>query len=421
MKHGKKTLKNIIIVNDYAYINGGAAKVAIQSAMALTEVADINVFYFSAVGPIDENLKNSTVRTTCLFIDDINSCNNTHRVLSGIWNTKAKKSFKSFLQDFSNEDTVIHFHGWVKSLSSSTIALAMKMGFTSIISLHDYFTLCPNGGFYNFHTQSICNKRPMSMQCIICNCDKRNYAQKIWRVLRQIVQDRYVRYNSKLAFISLSDINERIVREFVKSKKLIRVQNPVQLAPQMIVDCTRSNVYLFVGRLSSEKGAELFCQAIEDLKTEYNIMGVVIGDGECRKDLNQKYPNVSFWGWKSAEEVSYYMQTSRVVVIPSKWYEAAPPLLELEAYSASLPSIISDCCAATELIKDGENGYIFKSNDIESLKETIIKTMDDNALKEVQENIKKSMTPKLYELSTHANRLINVYENCLNDIKSEEE
>ena len=53
-----------------------------------------------------------------------------------------------------------------------------------ILTLHDYFTLCPCGGFYDYKSKKVCNKSPMSLKCILCNCDKRNYPQKIWRVIR---------------------------------------------------------------------------------------------------------------------------------------------------------------------------------------------------------------------------------------------
>ena len=42
-------LKNIIIVNDINYINGGAAKVAINTAKAFENDEKINVYFFSSV------------------------------------------------------------------------------------------------------------------------------------------------------------------------------------------------------------------------------------------------------------------------------------------------------------------------------------------------------------------------------------
>ena len=81
----EKELKNIIVAYDYADINGGAAKVAIESAIALSKNS-INVYYFAAVGPIDEKLKQSKVVVKCLNIQYINHGNSIAAINNGIWN-----------------------------------------------------------------------------------------------------------------------------------------------------------------------------------------------------------------------------------------------------------------------------------------------------------------------------------------------
>ena len=53
-----KKIKNIIVINDFDYIQGGASKVAIQTANMLVESdMDLNVFFFSAVHGDEEALK----------------------------------------------------------------------------------------------------------------------------------------------------------------------------------------------------------------------------------------------------------------------------------------------------------------------------------------------------------------------------
>ena len=49
-------LKNVVIVNDWASIEGGAANVAINSAIGLAEM--YSVYLFSALHPIDSRLRN---------------------------------------------------------------------------------------------------------------------------------------------------------------------------------------------------------------------------------------------------------------------------------------------------------------------------------------------------------------------------
>ena len=290
--------------------------------------------------------------------------------------------------------------------------MACKKGFKAIVTLHDYFTLCPNGGFYDYKKKRICNRKPMSIGCMFCNCDKRNYAQKIWRVARQVVQDKNVRKNSNVAYISISQKNEQVVKPYVKSKEFYRVDNPIQLADGFIEDCSKSNRFLYVGRLSDEKGIELFCQAIKDLKIDYKIEGIVVGGGDILDKLKTDYPEIQFEGWKTSDEVKAYIKSARVLVLPSKWYEGAP-LTILEAMSAGLPCIVSDCTSAVELISDGKNGYLFNSGSLESLKEKMLLAMKDE-IKLIQKNVKE-VDYGIYNANAHIKRLLTVYENILKE------
>ena len=51
--------KTIVIVYDGAVINGGAAKIAIQSAVELAKNPDINMIYFAANAEVDECLQSN--------------------------------------------------------------------------------------------------------------------------------------------------------------------------------------------------------------------------------------------------------------------------------------------------------------------------------------------------------------------------
>ena len=49
-------VRTIVIVNDFAFINGGAGQIAISSAIGMV-AKGYRVILFTAVGPVDENLK----------------------------------------------------------------------------------------------------------------------------------------------------------------------------------------------------------------------------------------------------------------------------------------------------------------------------------------------------------------------------
>jgi hypothetical protein len=53
------TPNHVVILNDFAYVNGGASQVALSSAQGLAS-AGVNVTLFAAVGPVDAALQDQT-------------------------------------------------------------------------------------------------------------------------------------------------------------------------------------------------------------------------------------------------------------------------------------------------------------------------------------------------------------------------
>lgn len=404
-------VKNVIIVCDCAHVIGGIENVAFSSAKELVK-QNINVFIFSAQGAIDQSLIDSGVHVICLNQFDILS--NPHRlqaVFQGLYNRTAYKRFKEFLKDFSPEDTIVHFHSWTKAMSSSLFYVTARSHFRIAITLHDYFTVCPNGGFYNYRGKHICDYTPMSFKCIMCNCDARSYPQKIYRVLRQLFQSRAIFKNKEINIISISNHTREAVLPFIgkKIKRCFYLKNPVVLEKCTQVAIDKNDTYLFIARLSKEKGAELFCRALSDL----NLKGYVLGDGELMEELRSRYPKIKFCGWVNGDEKEKLLHYGKGLIFPSLWYEGSP-LTILEMKSKGIPCIVPDRCAAAEEIEDGVTGFVFKTGDMHSLKQAIMKYEKADILT-LQKNILSAFNADDYTPKTHTRNLLNIYSEILNN------
>lgn len=341
-------VKTVVVVNDFNYIQGGASKVAIDTARLLLK-ENIKVYFFSAVNKPEENIEGIEYISTNQN-EALKEKNKIKGALNGIYNFKARKEFKKLLKTLDKETTIIHIHGWTKALSSSVFDIAFKMKFKVVLTLHDYFTACPNGGYFNYKKNEICHLKPLSMKCIKCNCDSRNYGFKLYRIIRQFVQNKVVKLNDKLEnVISISEFSEKILKPTLeKNTKITRIYNPIDIDENAEkVDPSKNEYYLYVGRVSKEKGVDLFCEAI----TELGYKGIVVGDGDEKEKLEKRYPNIEFAGWKNKDEVKQYMKCARALIFPSRWYETAG-LTVLEAQSFGIPCLVYKKCAASEFTSD---------------------------------------------------------------------
>ena len=127
-------VNNVIIVNDFNYIQGGASKVAIDTARLLKDNG-LNVYFFSAVNKKDDEIDSINYITTNQQ-EALKEKNKLKGLINGIYNFKAKKEFKKLLENFNREDTIIHVHGWTKALSSSVFDIAFKIALLFCISSH---------------------------------------------------------------------------------------------------------------------------------------------------------------------------------------------------------------------------------------------------------------------------------------------
>ncbi|RGH27183.1 glycosyltransferase [Coprobacillus sp. AF02-13] len=355
---------NIVIVNDFDYTQGGASKVAIDTANMLVEHCDdVNIYFFSGVHNDSSSLHKSVKKLCTNQGEALKDSNRLRGCINGIYNYKAKKELNKLLQTLDRNNTIIHIHGWTKILSSSIFNVVFKNNFKVVLTMHDYFTACPNGGYYNYKKNRTCYFKPLSWKCIRCNCDSRNYAFKIYRIIRQFVQNKIIRLNDKLEnVISISTFSEKILKTTLNSNiKIYPISNPIDFDERITNDNFKENdYYLNVSRLSLEKGVEDFCKAVSIAGKK----GIVVGDGPEKTKLEKKYPKIKFVGWKNAMEVKMYMKKARYLVFTTRLYEGSP-LTTMEALMMGLPCIVWSQCAAKDQIVENESGFLY--DDLDSL------------------------------------------------------
>ena len=394
-------IKNVIIVNDFDYVQGGASKVAIDTANLLVNSSDkIKVYFFSASHG-DSSTLDKRVMSICTNQGEaLKNKNKIKGFINGIYNFEAKKEFKKLLKSLNRDETIIHIHGWTKCLSSSVFDIAFKMNFKVVLTMHDYFTACPNGGYFNYKKNEICHLKCLSWKCIKCNCDSRNYGFKLYRVIRQFIQNKIVKLNDRLTdVISISNFSEEILKKTLNEKIIIhRVYNPIDLDTKVEkIDYMKNEYFLYVGRISKEKGVDIFCEAI----TKAKVKGIVVGDGDERNKLEKEYPNIVFTGWKNRDEVNEYMKKAKALIFPSRWYETAG-LTALEAQKFQIPVIISNNTSTEEFALDKK--FVFEKGNIESLSEKML-------------NISKyhfiNFNAKKYSSENYINSIIEVYGDIL--------
>jgi hypothetical protein len=164
----------------------------------------------------------------------------------------------------------------------------------------------------------------------------------------------------------------------------------IKYIPQTDTINNRSLRILFAGRITQGKGMKYLLDAMKMFNkqdVELHIIGNIFGSGNAFKKYSPYYnyrPGVS-----QAELFQLYSNYD-VLVFPSLLEGFG--LVTVEAMGAGLPVITTPNTNATEVIKDGENGFLVPIRDTEAIVNAIgkIRNMDDGQFQQMRRNARNT-------------------------------
>ena len=148
-----------------------------------------------------------------------------------------------------------------------------------------------------------------------------------------------------------------------------------------------NKIILYVGRLVERKGVQYLIKAFAELKKERKDVDlIIVGRGEYQKKLEclsknlNIIENINFMGYVDDEFLPAFYLMSNLCVVPSS-KEDAWVFIVNEAMYFEKPVIATDNVgSAIDMIKNGLNGYIVPSKDVNSLYEAMKKIVSDSDL-----------------------------------------
>ena len=402
---------HVVLVADHAAINGGQAKVAIESALGLA-ARGVRVSLFAAVGPVDPRLEPAGIRVVCLEQDDVTTARSKLAFAAqAIWNGAAARALARALAACDPRDTLVHVHAFAKALSPAIGPALRASGLPCLYTMHEFFLVCPTGGFYAYPEQRICHRTPMSAACMVTNCDARSYPRKVARMVRHAGLAHVAKLPELFAHVvTISDLQESVVRPLMPRGTVFhRVDNPIAVAQAPRHEGTPGD-FLFVGRISTEKGAPIFAEAAR----RAGARAVFVGDGPQRAELAARYPEAVMLGWRDPAGVQALMRQARALVFPSVWYEGQP-LTVYEALACGTPVVVSDACAGREAVVDGETGFWFRSGDPDALAAHLRRLSEDGLAARMGRAAHDRYWSAPLSLDAHLDRLQGVYETVMRE------
>jgi glycosyltransferase involved in cell wall biosynthesis len=282
-----------------------------------------------------------------------------------IYSREAKEKLERLILEEKPE--VAHLHIFQHQISLSILDVLKKYEIPVIYTAHDLQMLCPN---YQMLTNGrVCEqcKGGHYTNCIKHRCIKDSMAKSALGTVEAYVNKLSKRYDIIDQIITPSGFYKKKFLEFgIAPDRVTHIPNFLDRAcPAVNPAPDREAYYLYLGRLSHEKGIPTLIQAAK----QTGITLKIVGNGPLFEELKKdETDHIRLLGFKSGQELTDLVGNAKAVILPSEWYENGP-YSAIEALQLGRPLIGADIGGIPELIRD--NGFLFESGNVQALAEAI--------------------------------------------------
>lgn len=258
-----------------------------------------------------------------------------------------------------------------------------------VFTLHEFLAICHHHGQMVTRPGLTLCEREDANACVTCFPDltRQQFVLRKLNLLSTLKRcDGFVSPSTFLA--------ERYVDWGLDADRMVVIENGLRsVSPKRAAGETRDTktqwVFGFFGQINPFKGVDLLLNASETLKhdeefskkIQIRLHGNLVGQSDefvSRLMRETKSDSPLTWlGPYDNSRVSELMQKCDYVVVPSRWWENSPVVIQ-EALAARRPVICTGIGGMAEKIEDGITGLHFRLNDDQDFIRVLQKACDPN-------------------------------------------
>jgi glycosyltransferase involved in cell wall biosynthesis len=273
---------------------------------------------------------------------------------------------------------------------STCIRVAFNNRIPILLTLTDFYAICPNIIAVTKNGQ-LCqftdNGKKCNTECFESN-DK------------GIVLKRVEDIGQMLRMVNYCTTSTNFLKKIIQSNYPFCKINVIRFGKNYSNIRKNSKIYSkesqitvgFLSTLQPHKGAHILIDAFNKIQQDnisLKIYGHYFDQEEYYRSLQKSAykKKIQFCNAYKYEDFQKIFDDLDIVVVPSIWWENSPLVL-LRSLAHNVPVIVSDLEGMTEIIKDGENGFVFEVGDAESLANVLKKIgQDPSILNTIKNNI----------------------------------
>ena len=329
-----------------------------------------------------------------------------------IYNAEACSKLNTLL--LAQRPDIVHFHNIYHQLTPALIGVAKRFGGKTVLTAHDYKIVCPSYTMLrDGHVCDDCLTGSVS-NAFRHRCQQGDTFKSLLLSLEAYWQKFAQNYAMLDCIIAPSEFMRQTLLRKLPRSRIETIVNGIDASATIPGD-TAGDYFLYIGRLSREKGVATLALAQQKMRQMMPLK--IVGDGPLGNDLRARFSGPEFLGYmRHGEALNALIRGARAVIVPSEYYENCS-MSVLEAMAFGRPVVGGNIGGIPEQIRDGIDGYLVEPGDADAL----ARIMDGLAAnpqqaREMGINARQRLEEK-YDLARHMQVLQELYQQLVGEAK----
>jgi glycosyltransferase involved in cell wall biosynthesis len=332
-----------------------------------------------------------------------------------IFNVRAFFRTLKAIQQFSPD--VLHVHNLFPLASPSILVAAKLLRVPVVMTVHNYRMICANAVLYR--DNEVCQRcihQTWPLDAVRFACYQNSKLRTAALVLMQSIHKILGTWHhcvSRYIALSQYEKNMLVCSSVALKAEAVEVKPNFAIPPNHNGNSEESAYFLFIGRLSEEKGISSLLEAFINTNLPLKIIGTGPLESFAREKIAAS-PNIELLGFLDKQQIYEYLRKSIALIFPSVLPETFG-LSIVEAFSAKVPVITTNIGGPAEIVQDGVNGLQVAPETPFDLQTAARKLFENSTLREelainaYQTYITRYSAPSNYQ------QLIGIYQDVLKD------
>ncbi len=398
----------LLSVNNYHYRRGGAEVVFLEQNRLFEEIG-WDVVPFAMHHP--RNLPSPHAHH---FIEEIEygtaygPLRSLRHAANVVYSLEARRKLRALLA--TGRPDIAHVHNIYHHLSPSILPLLKQAGIPVVMTVHDLKLACP--AYTMLNHGSVCERcRDGRIHNVVVNrCIKGSLALSSL-VMVETALHRLLglyRRNVDVFVVPSRFYIDKLAAWGWPRERFVHVPNFIDAA-ELRPGSIETSGFLYVGRLSPEKGLETLVRAAAIAGEHVNLVGAGPMEPQLRALATELGAEIRFLGFRTGAALHDAVRRCRALVLPSTWYENAP-ISVMEAYALGRPVIGTRIGGLPEMIREGRTGAIVPAGDVEALAAALTRfaQMPEDALKAMGQ-AGRDWVESAFSREAYRDRLLDLY------------